>query len=218
MRRKRGTPTAALFLGLILWAHPAQAATQAGPLAEVKAVVDQVLDILSRPDADCTDPFQEKLNDVWKVVEGSFADREMVRRTTGAHWKKLDPVQRRELTELFTKLLWRSYLGRLKMFEDQKITYVRELIDGNYAEVESRIIHRGERIPLNYKLKRLDGRWMIYDMIIDGMSLVANYRRQFNQIIRREGYPGLMGRLRKKLAEVENRDSTECEPPVLDKS
>jgi phospholipid transport system substrate-binding protein len=217
MKTVSRTAATAAILGILILVPVTRAVPEAGPMAEVKAAVDRVVAILSQPDADCPDPFREKLERVVKVVENNFADQEMVRRTAGAHWKKLNPEERKELTGLFTKLLWRSYMGRLKLFENQKITYSKELIDGDYAQVESLIAHRGEMIPLDYRLKRLDGRWMIYDMIIDGMSLVANYRRQFNKIINREGYPGLVSRLKKKLDEVEKQDPLSCEPPQLDK-
>jgi len=217
MRATLRAGAGAVVLSLSVLVPLAWGAAGAGPLAVVQDAVGQVVAILSQPDQGSTEPFQEKLKAVWTVVEKNFADQEMVRRTAGSHWKSLDPEQRKELTVLFTKLLWRSYLGRLREFENQKISYTKEMIDGDYAEVESQIVHRGEKIPLNYKLIRLDGRWLIYDMVIDGMSLVANYRRQFNQIINREGYPGLVGRLRKKLDEVENREPSNGAPPKLDK-
>lgn len=180
-----------------------EARAEEGPTAELKKAVDQVLTIIV--DKSITGPgaMKRRLDKAWGAINLYFADEEMTRRVMGKHWKKRTAEEKKEINHLFSELLRRSYLSRLELFEGQEMFYSKERVEGEMAKVDSHFEFHGERIPLGYSLLKIDGKWMLYDMIIDGVSLIANYRRQFGKIIRKEGYEGLVKRLETKLAEEE---------------
>jgi phospholipid transport system substrate-binding protein len=196
-----------LFLSLAL-AGPAQAAavdpaTEPSPMKALKAAVDEVLAIMMDKTITGEGAAKKKLDKAWVIINRYFADAEMARRTLGVHWPKIKPEEQKEFTHLYSELLRRSYLSRLALFEGQEILYDKEVIEGEYAKVDSHFDYHGERIPLGYSLIKQGGGWKVYDMVIDNMSLIANYRRQFNQIISKDGYAGLVKRLQAKLTEEE---------------
>jgi len=199
MKRAAGV-LALMWLTMGLVSGPALAGSQ-GPTVQLKAAVDEVLTIMSDKSISGQGAVKKKLDKVWTIINRYFADQEMTRRTLGVHWKKLNSEQKKEITHLFSELLRRSYLGRLELFEGQEIFYDREEVDGNFAKIDSHFFFQEEKIPLGYSLLLKDGQWMVYDMVIDGVSLIANYRRQFSKIIHKEGYQGLARRLRAKLKE-----------------
>jgi phospholipid transport system substrate-binding protein len=192
-----------LVLTLGLASLPQEARAEEGPTAELKKAVDEVLAIIADESISGPGAMKKKLDLAWEVINKYFADGEMTRRVMAKHWKKRTDEEKKEMTHLFSELLRRSYLSRLELFEGQELFYDKERIDGEFAKIESHFQYHGERIPLGYSLHKIEGKWMLYDMIIDGVSLIANYRRQFGKIIRKEGYKGLVKRLETKLAEEE---------------
>ncbi len=201
---KKTLLTLTALLCLILVAAPATPrAETGGPTAELKKAVDEVLAIIVDESISGPGAMKKKLDKAWEVINIYFADEEMTRRVMAKHWKKRTAEEKKEMTHLFSELLRRSYLSRLELFEGQEMIYTKERVEGDIAKVESHFEYHGERIPLGYSMLKKDGKWMLYDMVIDGVSLIANYRRQFSKIIRKEGYKGLVKRLQTKLAEEE---------------
>ena len=200
MKKTLLTLTAFLCLLFVAAPGPLRAET-GGPTQELKKAVDQVLAIMV--DESITGPgaMKKKLDKAWEVINLYFADEEMTRRVMAKHWKDRSVEEKKEMVHLFSELLRRSYLSRLELFEGQEIIYDKERIEGDTAKVDSHFEYHGERIPLGYSLLTKDGKWMLYDMVIDGVSLIANYRRQFSKIIAKEGYEGLVKRLKTKLTE-----------------
>ncbi len=184
----------------ILFTSPAVRAEE-GPTTALKKAVDQVLAIIV--DESITGPgaMKKKLDKAWALINQYFADEEMTRRVMAKYWKKRSDEEKKEMTHLFRELLRRSYLSRLELFEGQEIFYDKETLEEETAKIDSHLDYHGERIPIGYSLLKKGDKWMVYDMVIDGVSLIANYRRQFSKIIRKEGYPGLVKRLQTKLAE-----------------
>jgi len=204
--------TAAAVLGLVLTfgllagAGPVRA--QQGPMAELKTTADKILAIIVDESISGPGAMKKKLDMAWKIIQDYFADEEMSRRTMAKHWQPLKPEQKKEFIYLYSELLRRSYVSKLELFEGQEISYEKERLEGDFAKVETSLKYHGERIPLGYSLIKMDGKWKIYDMVIDGVSLIANYRRQFNKIIIKEGYEGLVNRLKNKLAEEKALESS----------
>jgi phospholipid transport system substrate-binding protein len=133
---------------------------------------------------------------------------EMARRTLSRHWAGRTRSEQAEFVTLFTDLLERSYVGRIEGYAGEKINYVGESVDGGYAVVRSRIVPprgRGET-AVDYRLHRRDGRWMVYDVLIDGVSFVSTYRSQFNRVISASSYGGLVDALRKGRIPVKTAD------------
>ena len=129
----------------------------------------------------------------------SFDYNEMARRSLGTHWNSRTPEERREFVALFADLLDRAYFSKIELYQGEKIRYGNEALDGDQATVKTFIVARdGKEIPVDYRMHQVDGRWSVYDVSIQGVSLVANYRTQFNRVVTTESYESLVQRLRDK--------------------
>ena len=128
-----------------------------------------------------------------------FDFTEITRRSLGRHWQAATPAEREELVLLFTALLERSYLGRIEQYTGERIAVVGEALDGELATVRTRLVSKGgTETAVDYRLYRAGDRWMAYDVSVEGVSLVANYRAQFNKIIQASSAQALVKRLRAK--------------------
>jgi phospholipid transport system substrate-binding protein len=128
-----------------------------------------------------------------------FDFAEITRRSLGRHWQAATPAEREELVLLFTALLERSYLGRIEQYTGERIAVVGEALDGELATVRTRLVSKGgTETAVDYRLYRAGDRWMAYDVSVEGVSLVANYRAQFNKIIQASSAQALVKRLRAK--------------------
>jgi phospholipid transport system substrate-binding protein len=172
-------------------------------IVEVKATTDQVLSILQNPEYKrATESRRQRLRD---AVADHFDFRAMARSALGVHWKGLQPDEREHFVALFTRFVEASYIGKIESYSGQRIEYVKETSDDpGYAQVNTIIAQDGkEPIPINYRLT-LDGtRWRVYDVTIDQISLVANYRNQFNRVINNQGYRALIDDLDRKQRQIE---------------
>lgn len=181
-------------LPVVFAVHPAVAAT---PTEALRKHVDRIVAILrdpalaSRPDA--------RRHALGTIADGIFDFEDSARRSLGSHWQARTPAERREFVRLYTDLIYRSYIQKIEQYNGEPIEYVGEKNEGDRATVGTVILtKRGTRIPVDYRLHMRDGRWRVYDVVIEGVSLVANYRTQFNKIIRTNSYRELVGRLRAK--------------------
>ena len=194
----RGLTRKALTLMLIITLTGIAAPVWAGPPTEaVKSTVDEVIRILQDP-ALKAQP-QRRRQMVKQTVDQRFDYEEMAQRAL-PNWRQLSAGQRREFVSLFAELLEASYADKLMKYSGEKVTYVGERTDGDRAEVRTLLMRRNDRIPMNYRLIK-NSRWVVYDVVIEGVSLVNNYRSQFSRVIRESSYADLVGRLRKKVEE-----------------
>lgn len=185
-------------LTLILIINLAGMADQAlaGPPTEaVKSTVDEVIRILQSPA-----PKQRRRQLVKQTVDRRFDYEEMAKRTL-PNWNKLSAAQHREFVSLFSELLEASYADKLMKYSGEKVDYVGERVDGDRAEVRTLLVRRNDRIPMNYRLLN-KSRWVVYDVGIEGVSLVNNYRSQFTRVISESSYAELVRRLRTKVNEM----------------
>jgi phospholipid transport system substrate-binding protein len=128
-----------------------------------------------------------------------FDFTEITRRSLGRHWQAATPAEREELVQLFTALLERSYVDRVEQFNGERITLAGEVLDGELATVRTRLVGKsGTETAVDYRLHRVGDRWLAYDVSVEGVSMVANYRAQFNKIIQASSAQGLVQRLRAK--------------------
>ena len=148
------------------------------PTEQVRATVQTVLAVLrDRPN-------REIEQELRHAIEERFDFAEMAKRSLGSRWRKLTPAEEQEFVRLFTNLLERKYIEEIAAYDNEKILFTNERQDGNYAVVESRVVpESGEAISLDYKLHRLGDEWKIYDVVIEDISLINNYRSQFNRVI-----------------------------------
>lgn len=161
------------------------------PTDSLKTRVDLVLALLEQSG--------DRRAEIRKVAEETFDVEEMSRRALGQHWKARTPEERREFMTLFADLLERSYIARVESGRGGKVNYTGETVTGDEATVRTRILTpQRTEVPVDYRMHRKDGRWQVYDLNIEGVSLIANYRSQFDRIIRTSSYAELVKRLRKQ--------------------
>ena len=180
----------------------AAVARAGAPTEALRQTVDQVIKILSDPAI--ADKPDAKRTQVRKVAENIFDYPDTARRSLGPHWSARTPQQQQEFVKLFADLLDRSYISKIELYHGERVKYVGENIDGAEAVVKTLITTKqGSDVPVDYRMHSQNGRWMVYDVIIEGVSLVSNYRTQFNKIIQTESYDSLVQRLRAKEATPE---------------
>jgi phospholipid transport system substrate-binding protein len=197
--RLRGRRPAAIGLLAILLTALPRPAVAGEPTDQVRASVDQVLQILRDPALKAPDRVAERRARIKRVIQGRFDFAEMARRSLATHWAERTPQEQRDFTALFSDLLERSYMDKIEAYTDERILYTGERVDGDYAEVQTKL--EGQRnlsVPIDYRLLRRDGKWWVYDLVIEGVSLIANYRTQFNKIIQSSSYAELVKRMQTK--------------------
>jgi phospholipid transport system substrate-binding protein len=193
----------ALVVALALAAvvRPAPAAA-AGPTEQLRAQIDKVVKTLEDPELNKEGKNTERRVAVRKIAEEIFDFGETAKRSLARHWLARTPAERGEFVALFADLLERSYISKVELFDGERITYIGETIEGDQAVVKTKIITKqGTEIPVDYRLLRKGERWLVYDVIIEGVSLVANYRTQFNKIIQTSSYQELVKKMRTKQEE-----------------
>lgn len=172
----------------------------AGPPTEiVKQVIGKGLDILQ--DLSCQG--QERRQKARRIVDPFFDYQEMAKRSLGPTWGKLSAGQRHEFVVLFAQLLEASYSDKIEKFAQRvNIDYTGEILDGDCAEVRTVVVRPNDRLHLNYRLINEAGSWKVYDVVIEGVSLVSNYRSQFSRVIHESSYGELVRRLKTKVSEL----------------
>jgi phospholipid transport system substrate-binding protein len=186
----------ALILQLVLGVPGVWAGT---PTDVVRNVIERALDILKNPGYSKS----EKHRMVKSIVDPHFDYREMAKLSLGATWRGLSGGQQDEFVRLFSELLEASYADKIDKYAQRvRIDYTGDILDGNRAEVRTVVVRPNDRIPLNYRLLQEGGIWKVYDVVIEGVSLVSNYRSQFRRIIHQSSYADLVRRLRTKVSEM----------------
>jgi len=175
------------------------------PTEIVKGVVDGVLNVLNNPAYQGPAHKNQRRLLMKETVDRRFDYREMAKRSLGPTWGTLSHAQREEFVHLFAELLEASYSDKIEKYSTNiRIDYVGENVDEDYAEVRTVVLRANDRIPFTYRLINDSEGWMVYDVSIEGVSLVSNYRSQFSRIIHESSYPELVRRLRTKVNELEN--------------
>lgn len=176
-----------------------------GPQQAVKETVDHILSLLKDPALAGETKKAEKKQRIIEAVQQRFDFREMSRRTLAVNWRFITSDQQDVFVKLFTKLLENTYISKIEQYSNEKILYKDQLIRGNQAVVESTVIHNGVETPLIYRMTKDSGQWLVYDVVIEGVSLVSNYRSQFAGVLEREKFTGLITRIREKLEGKEKK-------------
>ena len=184
------------------------AANAGEPQDRVQETINEALAVLKDASLKTPEKKAERRAKIRAIVSQRFGFDEMGQRAMGRHWRKLTPAQRKEFIPLFSDLLERSYIGKIESAvteEELKILYTKETIDKDgYAEVRTEIVNPNDlNFGVDYRLLKRDGNWQAYDIVIEGVSLVNNYRTQFNNIISQESYEGLIKKLKLKIEQEE---------------
>lgn len=187
------------FSCLLIFLFTPSAAFSGEATDQIRQTVDAVIDILNNKELKKPEKRELREKKIRQVVEKSFDFEEMAKRSLALHWNKRSPEERKEFVALFSDLLENTYIKKIERYEQEKVIYTDEKIEGQYASVKTKIVKTQEvEIPVEYKIFKKAAKWEVYDIIVEGVSLVNNYRSQFTQIIRSSSYEELVKRLRKK--------------------
>jgi len=173
----------------------------AGPASDqLKVGIDKVIHVLADPSLKGTAKAKQRRDALREITGPLFDWNEMASRSLGRHWQPRTEVERQEFVRLFHDLLERSYLTTLERYNGERVAYGTESIEGEQATVRTQVFNKaGQQFPVDYRLVRRGDRWLVYDVVIEGVSLVANYRAQFDQIIGTSSYEKLVDKLVDKL-------------------
>jgi len=170
------------------------------PTDTVQANVNKVLDVLRDPKLKGESAKEIKKKKLRVIYEQMFNDVELGKRTLARNWNSLSVAQRQEFVILFRQVLEKAYIDRILAYTNEKIVYEREtMISGNLAEVQTKVIMASKEIPITYKVILKDGSWKVYDVNVENVSLVLNYRTQFSDILAKNKPEQLLEILRKKV-------------------
>lgn len=173
----------------------------AGVTDEVKKTVDEVVRIVSDKELKHND--QKRRQILKKSISVIFDYNEMAKRSMGKHWNQRSAAEKKQFSDLFASLLENSYASKIESYNNEKIVYLKEVIDSDHAELKSKVVTaKRDEFTLDYRMINQNGKWMVYDVVIEGVSLVSNYRTQFNKIITSDGYPALVKKLQNKTDEL----------------
>ncbi len=192
---------AILVLMLAEAARPTAAWALTRPIDEVRQVVNQSLPVLR----DAHTPLTQRRRQLRTLIEHHFDFADMARIALGHHWRELNAAQRAQFTQLFTAFIENAYLGKIQDYSGQNVAVLGENSEGEgFARVRSEIIQQGKQpIEVDYLLREINGNWKIYDVTVDAISIVANYRNQFNRVINDQGFDRLMADMRAKQQQLQ---------------
>jgi phospholipid transport system substrate-binding protein len=208
LKRGIGAGSLALTLAIFFILAFVQVSWATTATEQLKSAIDHVLAIVDAPTLKGDGRIVERRIAVRKIANESFDFAEIARRSLGRHWQPLSEAQRTEFVGLFGDLLERSYISKIELYVGEKVVYSGERVDGDLATVNTKIMTKnGIEVPIDYRLLRHDDRWMIYDVNIEGISFVSNYRTQFSKIIQSGGYNSLVEKMKTKQAESAEEDA-----------
>jgi len=167
----------------------------------MRTTVSQALRVLQDPELKKPERANERVTQLRKIADSRFDYGEMAKRSLGGQWDKLAEREREEFVGLFTEFLTATYVEKIHSYSGEEVTFLSERLDGNYAEVKSIMVGKKTETPLDYRLMMKGGDWKAYDVLVDGISLVQNYRGQFAAILRSSSYEHLVQMLRDKNAQ-----------------
>jgi phospholipid transport system substrate-binding protein len=175
------------------------ASAKDNPMDQLQIAVDGILKILQSEELKQPEKKDERKQLVLNIVTDMFDFREMARSSLGQSWNTLSPEERDTFVGLFTSLVEQRYIGKIDSYNDQKVIYKKELVKGDNAMVYTAIVDKDQEIPIIYRLEKNKGKWLIYDLKIENVSLIVNYRRDFDSIIRKEQFAGLVEKISKQI-------------------
>lgn len=190
---------AALVLGI------ATSSWAGAPTDQLRTYTDQILKVLENQSLS----LPEKREAVRKLANEAFDTMETAQRVLGQHWQQRTPAEREDFAKLFANLLEQTYISRIDEFGGEKLTYVSEQITGDKAVVRARILTtKGTEVPVESRLTLKGERWLTYDILIENLSLISNYRSQFDRIIKSSGYSELVKRLQARVDALNEQENT----------
>ena len=193
---------AAVFFGLGLLLASSSSALAGLPTDQLKTSVDRVIRLIEDPTLKTDAKVKERRAAIRKEAENILDFQETAKRALGPHWQRISEKEQQEFVSLFSDLLEHAYISKIERYSGERITYAGEAADGDAVTVKTRFVTKqGTEIPIDYRMLRRGERWLAYDVVIEGVSLVANYRVQFDKIVRTASYADLVTRMKGKVGE-----------------
>ncbi|WP_310600565.1 ABC transporter substrate-binding protein [Desulfobulbus sp.] len=186
---------------LVVGSHAAVAASP-DPTEQIRPFLAKVTATLAEPGLKSKSR-QEQSDRMISVIRERFDFREMSKRVLGQQWRNLSDKEQSEFEDLFTQLLQYVYVDKIDDYSGQQIQYTLQRVKADRAEVQTLLVDKNKSIPVFYIMILRNDQWMIYDVVVEGVSLVRNYMEQFNEILRKDGYAGLVKQLKNKITELE---------------
>ena len=198
IQQRRVATVGGLFL-LCCILLPSSPLRAGAPTEQVRATVDKVLAIVKNPNLKPEAQKEDLQAQLAQVIYPRFDFTEMAKRSLGPHWGRRTAEEQREFVKIFAALSGRTYTDRIESYTSQTILYTREIEDKDYAEVDTKIItDKREEVSINYKLHSIDNEWKVYDLVIEDISVVNNYRSQFDRVIARSSFEELVRVMKEK--------------------
>ena len=192
----KAVSTIALAVWLLM--QPVSAAAAASG-DRIRETVDKLLTILKDPQLKGESKKTERRQKLREVIGQRFDFTEMAKRSLGSEWRRRSPEEQKEFVRLFTELLEQAYLDKIESYNGEKVQYLKEREDKDNAEVATKIIdNKGQEFSVNYRLHNVNGDWKVYDVVIEDISLVNNYRAQFNRVLAKGSFEELLTRMKEK--------------------
>jgi len=183
------------------WAGP--------PTEQLRGHVERVIKVLEDPELKREGRQAERQAAIRRLANEIFDFTETTRRSLGQHWQARTPAEREQFVKLYADVLERSYIGKIEFYSGERIVFVGDSVDREQATVRTRLVTKaGTEIPVDYRMHRVGERWLTYDVAIEGVSMVANYRAQFNKIIQASGYEALVSKLSERDPSIRKASQT----------
>ena len=195
-----------MFLMLVIsitMAATSIVSAEMSPTDSIRNSVESILDILRDKGLDQ----ETRRGKIRAAINTRFDFRAMSQRTLATNWKKASDDEKKRFVGLFSQLIESTYIGRVEAYTDEKVDYPGEKIKGKKAVVETLILTDTADIPVNYKVYLKKGKWWVYDVVIEGISLISNYRSSYQEIVKNEGFDGLLAKMQDKINELQSAPS-----------
>ncbi len=167
---------------------------------QLQGTISKVIEILKNPAFKGDASIKQRRENLRKAIYERFSFERMSQLSLGKYWKDRSEAEKKEFIELFGKLLEETYISKIEGYTNEKVEYLKEVITDKKAQINTRIVTEKVEIPIDYRLyQEKDGTWMVYDLVIEGVSLVNNYRSQFDEILQKDNYRKLIEELKKKI-------------------
>ena len=170
------------------------------PTDVVKSAWDRLVQVLKDPTLSPKDKQKERVARLKEIIDPAIDYAETAKRVLGPHWQRRTPEEQQEFVKIFHDFVERIYTGQINQYEGEKIVFGRESVDQDFAQVDSKIVDaKGEASSLVFRLHRTDGKWKVYDAVVEDISMISNYRSQFDRVISSSSYEGLVKKLKEKI-------------------
>ena len=194
------------IIASLMLCQTAVAESGSNAIESVRTTVEVVLDVMKDESLSDPEKSRERRDKIKALIRARFDFREMSKRALARHWKKRAPEEQDEFVDLFSDLLQHTYISKVEAYTNEKVMYDKEIIRkrGRYSIVKTSILSKDIIIPIDYRLIRKDDKWLVYDVLVEGVSIISNYRSQYNNILSRQSYAELIQKMKDKLEKAKS--------------